>query len=74
MNTTGLLRELRNRGLTQSAISKRTGIPQPRLSRWEGGDVPASADDALLLKALLDEVTPITTAGAAGACEAGSAL
>lgn len=68
MNTTGLLRELRNRGLTQSAISKRTGIPQPRLSRWEGGDVPASADDALLLKALLDEVTPISTSEAAGAC------
>lgn len=56
--TTELLRELRNRGLTQSAISKRTQIPQPRLSRWESGDVPASADDALRLKALLDEVPP----------------
>lgn len=54
--TVELLRELRQRGLTQVAISERTQIPQPRLSRWESGQVPIGADDALRLKALLEEV------------------
>ncbi|WP_407704165.1 helix-turn-helix domain-containing protein [Xylophilus rhododendri] len=38
--------------MTQIEISKETGIPQPRLSRWEQGDVARSADDALRLNDL----------------------
>jgi len=50
--TTELLRALRDIGLSQSEIARRTQIPQPRLSRWEAGDVPVGADDALKLRAL----------------------
>ena len=35
--------------LSQSEISRKTGIPQPRISRWGAGDVSAGADDALKL-------------------------
>lgn len=38
--------------LSQSEIFRRTNIPQPRLSRWASGDVPAGVDDALKLIAL----------------------
>lgn len=48
-----MIKDLRARGLTQTEISKRTGIPQPRLSRWENGRAPVGADDALKLHALL---------------------
>lgn len=51
--TTDLIKHLRGRGLSQSEISRLSGIPQPRLSRWESGEVPASADDALKLAALV---------------------
>ena len=45
-----LIRDIRTSGhLSQSEISRKTGIPQPRISRWESGDVAAGADDALLL-------------------------
>lgn len=54
--TSALLREIRERGLTQSEIRRRTGIPQPRLSKWEKGHVPQAADDALRLKILRDEL------------------
>lgn len=54
--TTDLIKRLRERGLSQSDISRRTGILQPRLSRWEGGDTPAGADDALKLAALEREL------------------
>jgi transcriptional regulator with XRE-family HTH domain len=57
---TALVKGLRATGLTQSDIARRTGIPQPRLSRWEAGGAPASADDALKLHQLHLEV------GAAG--------
>lgn len=50
--TTHILKRLRSAGLTQTEISRRTGIPQPRLSRWEAGEVPDAADDALRLAAL----------------------
>lgn len=60
--TTELIRALRATGLTQSAIAHRTGIPQPRLSRWENGEAPDSADDALKLHALHAEL--INTEGA----------
>lgn len=54
--TTELIRGLRSTGLSQSEIARRTGIPQPRLSRWESGEVPDSVDDALKLKGLHDEL------------------
>jgi transcriptional regulator with XRE-family HTH domain len=54
--TTELIRELRARKLSQTEISRLTGIPQPRLSRWEGGEVPDAADDALKLLALRDRL------------------
>ncbi|MGO3868951.1 MAG: helix-turn-helix domain-containing protein [Alcaligenes sp.] len=57
MRTThDILKELRAAGWSQSAIARKTGIPQPRLSRWQSGQVPDGADDALRLAALLDEV------------------
>ena len=49
-----IIRDLRELGLSQSEIGRRTAIPQPRLSRWEAGNLPAGADDALKLAALLD--------------------
>lgn len=42
-----LLKDMRNAGLSQTEIAKMTGIPQPRISRWEAGEVAAAADDAL---------------------------
>lgn len=42
-------------GLSQSEIARRTGIPQPRVSRWESGDVAAGADDAIRLLDLAKE-------------------
>ena len=42
--------------LSQSEISRRTGIPQPRISRWGAGEVAAGADDALKLVALAKEM------------------
>jgi transcriptional regulator with XRE-family HTH domain len=35
--------------LSQSEISRRTGIPQPRISRWEAGETPRAAGDVLVL-------------------------
>ena len=64
--TSDLIKRLRSAGLTQSEISRRTGIPQPRISRWENADEPMAADDVLLLVALEVEV-------AAGAIQAGAA-
>lgn len=51
-NTRDHLQALRRMGLSQSEIARRTGIPQPKLSRWESGDVPDSADQALKLREL----------------------
>ena len=47
---------LRAMGLSQSEIARRTSIPQPRLSRWEGGAVPVGADDALRLLHLHEQL------------------
>ena len=58
MKIADILRRLRAAGLTQTEIARRTGIPQPRLSRWERGDAPDTADDALRLAALADELAP----------------
>lgn len=58
MNTTQkVLDGLRAAGLTQAEIARKTGIPQPRLSRWEAGAIPASADDALKLLRLAETIT-----------------
>lgn len=56
-------------GLTQMDISRRTGIPQSRVSRWEAGAVPAGADDALALQRLLEQLktADATTDGASDA-------
>ena len=52
-----LIKRLRSApvNLSQSEISRRTGIPQPRVSRWESGDVAAGADDAIRLLGLAKE-------------------
>lgn len=63
---TSLLHRLKAQGLTQVEISRRIGIPQPRLSRWAGGVVPPGAEDALKLKELLDEVEAGAREPAAG--------
>lgn len=47
--TIDILNRLREKGFSQTEIAKRTGIAQPRLSRWASGRVPAGADDALAL-------------------------
>lgn len=54
--TTELIIGLRGLGLSQSEIARRTGIPQPRISRWENGEAPDSADDALKLHRLHAEL------------------
>ena len=56
MQITRILRSLRAAGLTQADIARRTGVPQPRLSRWGAGMAPAAADDALRLSALADKL------------------
>lgn len=63
--TTQLIRELRAAGLSQSEIARRTSIPQPRLSRWESHDAPPTADDALRLAQLHNEVVRGQTAASA---------
>lgn len=50
-----LLRSLRKR-LSQTEISRRTGIPQPTLSRWETGGVPDASDDTMRLVQLAAEL------------------
>ena len=55
------IRSLR-RTLSQSEIARRTGIAQSKISRWEAGDVPAGASDALKLIELAKEVEATTPA------------
>ncbi len=69
MNTTAIIKRLRASGLSQSEISRRTGVPQPRLSRWEAGETPAGADDALKLRALLDGISSVSPDGTASPTE-----
>ena len=55
--TTALIKSLREgHKLSQTEISRRTGIPQSRLSRWEAGETPTGADDALKLAKLVAEL------------------
>lgn len=53
---TGIIKQLRSFGLSQSEIARRVGIPQSRISRWENGQVPTGADDALRLADLLKTI------------------
>ena len=50
-----VIRQLRAT-LSQSEISRRTGIDQSKISRWEAGKVAAAADEALRLVALAEEL------------------
>ena len=54
------IRSLR-RTLSQSEIARRTGIAQHKISRWESGDIPAGASDALKLIKLAKEVAATAT-------------
>lgn len=51
-----IIKRLRAAGLSQTEIARKTGIPQPRVSRWESGNVAKGADDALKLIALESEI------------------
>lgn len=50
------------RTLSQSEIARRTGIAQHKISRWESGNIPAGASDALKLIKLAKEVAATTPA------------
>jgi predicted XRE-type DNA-binding protein len=56
-----ILLQLGQANFSQTEISRRTNIPQPRLSRWMNGEVANSADDALKLLALLESVREQST-------------
>lgn len=45
-------------GITQVQLSKISGVPQPRLSRWASGKTPKAADQLLKLKKFADKVAP----------------
>ena len=49
------------RTLSQSEIARRTGIAQHKISRWESGDIPAGASDALKLIELAKKVAATAT-------------
>jgi transcriptional regulator with XRE-family HTH domain len=53
---TEIIQALQAAGLRQADIARRAQIPQSRLSRWEAGAVPVSADDALRLMSLFEDV------------------
>jgi len=55
--TLDILKRLRALPMTQTQIAKRIGCSQARMCKWEAGKVPAGADDALKLQALLAEMT-----------------
>ena len=59
-----VIRSLR-RTLSQSEIARRTGIAQHKISRWESGDIPAGASDALKLMELAAEIDTPTAHGEA---------
>lgn len=67
--TTDILRGLLGSGLTQTEIARRTGIPQPRLSRWAAGEVPASVDDVLRLAQLHGQIVDVSRRSGPAAVE-----
>ncbi|WP_169141164.1 helix-turn-helix domain-containing protein [Aromatoleum toluolicum] len=60
-----IILRLRAAGYSQTRIANEIGAPQPRISRWERGEAPDSADDALKLANLLAQVdaAPVTSEG-----------
>jgi transcriptional regulator with XRE-family HTH domain len=56
-----VIRKLRSQ-LSQSEISRLTGIAQPKISRWEAGKVAAGAEEALKLAALADQLPAVGVA------------
>lgn len=72
--TTDILRGLLRSGLTQTEIARKTGIPQPRLSRWAAGEVPASVDDVLRLARLHEQVVDMGGKAAPAAVQTNSAV
>jgi transcriptional regulator with XRE-family HTH domain len=54
--TVEIIKRLRGRGLSQSEISRRSGVAQTRISRWERGAVAAAADDVLKLQELAESL------------------
>jgi len=50
-----VIRQLRAT-LSQSEISRRTGIAQSKISRWEAGKVAAGAEEALKLADLAEQL------------------
>ena len=61
--TLDILKRLRALPMTQTQIAKRIGCSQARMCKWEAGKVPAGADDALKLQALLAEMTTAAASG-----------
>lgn len=58
-----MIKGLRAEGLSQMDIERITGIPQPRISRWESGDVPDNVNDALVLARLYVQLVVATKLG-----------
>lgn len=56
MDTSTIIKTLLvDHGMTQQELSRLTGIPQCRLSRWAAGQLPASANDSLKLLEVMQE-------------------
>jgi transcriptional regulator with XRE-family HTH domain len=53
--TKSIISRLRDAGFTQAEICRGAGIPQFRLSRWQGGRIPVGADYALRLAAFANQ-------------------
>lgn len=71
MDTQQIIAALRQEfGLSQTEIASRVKVPQPRISRWENGEVPTAADDALALARLLDDLRGTAAKDASGADQA----
>ncbi|EGK71931.1 hypothetical protein METUNv1_01709 [Methyloversatilis universalis FAM5] len=71
MDTQQIIAALRQEfGLSQTEIASRVKVPQPRISRWENGEVPTAADDALALARLLDDLRGTAEKGASGTDQA----
>ena len=68
LSTPEVLKELRRLGLSQVEISRRTAIPQSRISRWEAGQVPEALEGDRALRLLLEATTVVAnTNGTEGA-------
>jgi DNA-binding transcriptional regulator YiaG len=56
-STQSIIKELRaDFAMSQTEIAAAIKAPQPRISRWENGDIPPAADDALALLNLLSRL------------------